>query len=145
MAATAKSQKFGTRANVKSYEVTATGPADVAWVDMSNFETFFASVVKTVGTNVISNFSIIANAQSDGSGTDVTVIDGTVDIVNVNAVGENGHVECTADMVKEAGVAAGEDVRYVSINLTQTATEECVVTYILADPKFGYSDLTANL
>lgn len=127
------------------HDPDATTATDVGWVDMSGFNKFLVSFFRTVGTSALT-FSILANSASDGSGTDVTVKTKTLTDVQPNAVGDYTFLEVTEDEVKAAAVAAGETgVRYVSASLTlATATDEGVVTYILAGPNYAASGLTAD-
>jgi hypothetical protein len=120
---------------------------DAAWVDMRDFGRFMAGFFRTVGTGALDTFRIIANAASDGSGTDVEVIAHALPSGEPNAVGDTIWVECTADQIREVGTAAGvEGLRYVSLNLEfATSTDEGVVTYIRSLPRWPRDGLTANV
>ena len=54
------------------YDPGATSLSDVAWVDMQGFDWFLVAFFRTIGTGTIV-LSIIANEESDGSGTDVNI------------------------------------------------------------------------
>src|SRR4030066_415993 len=102
---------------------------DVAWVDMKDYDKILIKVMASAltGTGLIaSGFLLIANPNSDGSGTDVTIKTHAMGTA-VDAVGDQDWLECTKDEI----VAAGSILRYVSANLDmQNAADEAVVVYI---------------
>ncbi|NIO42305.1 MAG: hypothetical protein GTO41_20415, partial [Burkholderiales bacterium] len=55
------------------FDPDETAPTDVSWQDMRDFGAVVVSLMRSVGTGTISSFKILANAQSDGSGTDAEV------------------------------------------------------------------------
>jgi glutamate 5-kinase len=119
-----------------------TAAADVAWVDMRDFESFLAGYLRTSGTGGLT-YKILANAQSDGTGTDVIIKTGTA---VPDAVDDYCFLECNSQEVREVGDAAGVagQVRYVSLNLTNaTALDRGSVVYILGRGK-GVSGNTAD-
>lgn len=146
MAVATANEKITANCKITQYDhdPNATTATDVAWVDMGGYGSFLVSFFRTVGTSNLT-FSILANSESDGSGTDVTVKTKTLDGVQPDAVGDYTFLEVTEQEVKQAGVDAGQDVRYVSANLTlATGTDEGVVTYVLDKPRFAYSGLTED-
>jgi len=118
---------------------------DVAWVDMQNYKTFTAVVFRSVGTGSITAFSLLANAQSNGGGTDVTIKTHAIGSAP-DAVGDYIVLSCTAEEIAQEAADAGvTGARYVSASLTLvTATDEAVVTYILCEPRFASTGLTAD-
>ena len=127
--------------NCTMYELDAEGPADVAWVDMNEYESILIGVMRSVGTGALDEFRILANSASGGSRTDVEIKDlGATIEATVDAVGDYVWLEASAE---EIG-AAGADLRYVSASVGHaTATDESVVTYIRKG-KRAYKDQTAN-
>ena len=127
------------------FDPDSADPADVAWVDLQNFRCFTVAFIRTVGTGAVDSFRILANAQSNGGGTDVVVK--TVSPVPQADAFLNYHfVECTAEEVQAAAEAAGIDnVRYVSASIEfATNTDEGIVMYMRSHPRFAHSGLTAN-
>jgi hypothetical protein len=120
---------------------------DIGWVDMKNYETFAAIFVRTVGTGALDTFNIIAN-WDNSTGTDVTV--------KVHALGSAPDaqadmvlLECTnseiAQLQSNVSTATNK-LRYVTAECEfATSTDEGVVIYIQADPKFPQSGLTADV
>lgn len=128
----ADKSKLTSALKVTSYDhdPDGTSAVDVAWVDMRDFECFMVEFFRTVGTSALT-FTILANAASDGSGTDVTVKTVTP-AAAPDATGDYVFAEVTATEIQAAAAAAGvSNARYVSANLTfATGTDEAVVTYI---------------
>lgn len=138
------------RANAKrtfyDFDPDSADPTDVAWVDMRDFAVFLAAFFRTVGTGDIDTLRILANPNSDGSGTDVTVLTKTLTGVQPNALGDYTFLEVTAEQVRQAGVTAGVNVRYVALQIEfATSTDEGVVYYELSEPRFAYDELTDDL
>lgn len=121
----------------------ATSATEIAWVDMRDFECFACSFFRTVGTGTLA-MTIIANAESDGSGTDVTIKANPS--LAPDAVGDYIFLECTAEEIAQEAADAGVDnVRYVTAVCTfGTGTDEGVVTYVRGYPKRAYDSLTSN-
>lgn len=115
---------------------------DVAWVDMRDYDRILCGFFRTVGTGDIDTMRVIGNPQSNGGGTDVVIKTKTLTGVQPNAVGDYNFIEVSADEI----VAAGEDLRYVSLQLEfATSTDEGVVTYIRGGAKYPQSGLTADV
>lgn len=125
------------------FDPDATTATDIAWVDMRDFKNIYFRFFRTVGTSNLT-MKVLANAESDGSGTDVTVK--TVTIASQpDAVADQIGVEISAEQIRTAGVEAGEDVRYVSLNLAfAAATDEGVVLYARGETMHAKEDLTAD-
>ncbi len=133
-------QKFLSRNVVTQYDhdPDGTSAVDVGWVDMRDAGVITVGFFRTVGTSNLT-FSIIANSESDGSGSDVAIK--TYSGSEPNAVGDYCFLECTAQEL----AASGTDLRYVSANLTfATGTDEAVVTYIRSDLRNCYADATSD-
>ena len=142
MASTLDSQKFASKNNVTMYDFDpgATAAADVAWVDLRDYEGIHISVMHSVGTGEISTFNILGNSASDGSGSDVELKASTP--TTADAVGDTVHLEVTAEEL----AALGTDLRYVSASVALgTGTDECVVTYVRYGAKHAAADKTANV
>jgi len=115
------------------------------WFDLSKFECFLASYVKTVGTGALSTFQIVANNKSDGSGTTVTVIADAFAAGTVDAVGDQTFIECTAQQVARLAADNGVALRYVAVQYQQaTSTDTGVISYLAVDPRFAIPGLTAD-
>ena len=112
------------------FDPDATTATDVAWVDMSEFESLLVSFFRTVGSSDVT-LAILGNSKPDGSGTDVTVATKTVS-AQPDAEGDYIFLETDAAAVAQAAADAGESgVRYVSASVSvATDTDEGVVTYV---------------
>lgn len=140
MVSTQTNQKFLSRNVVTQYDFNpdATTATEIGWVDMRDAGVFTVGFFRTVGTSNLT-FKIVANSESDGSGTDVDVK--TYSGAEPNAVGDYCFLECTA---QELG-ALGTDLRYVTASCAvATGTDEGVVTYIRSDLRFPRQDATAD-
>lgn len=137
-------EKLSEALAVSVYELDAEGPADVAWVDVSNFSSFLAVVMRSVGTGGLDEFKILGNTVANGSGTDVELADyadvGT--LANVNAVGDQAMLEVTqADLDNAA--SAGTPIKGISVSLGHvTATDESVIAYVRGGSRHKYALLT---
>ncbi len=141
-------QKFMSRNAMLSYDVDPAGDTtdafDVAWVDSRDFELFMTSFFRTVGTGNLDTYSIIANSESDGSGTDATIVAHAI-ANQPNAVGDQIFLECSAEQVADASTTTTGRLRYVSISIEfATGTDEGVVTYIRHGARRATSGLTAE-
>lgn len=121
------------------FDPDGTSAVDVAWVDMSNCDRILISFFRTIGTSALT-FTVLGNAQSNGGGSDTTIKTVTLTGVQPDAVGDYTFVEVSRDEM----VAASEDIRYISANLTfATGTDEAVVTYV-REMMTGVASNTAN-
>ncbi len=125
------------------FDPNGTDAVDIGWVDMRDFDCFMAMFFRTVGTSALDTFSIIANSESDGSGTDATILAHAVGS-EPDAVGDTLVLEISQDQLREAETTATGRLRYVSVSAEfATGTDEGVVTYI-RHGKRKYQDLTAD-
>lgn len=149
MASPQASNKLSSRLAVTAYDhdpADSTVATDVQWVDMRDFEHFMAIAFASALTGTgVTAFSILANANSDGSGTDVTIKTHAVGSAP-DAVGDYLMLECTAEEIAQEAADAGvSNARYVSVNLTcNNAADENVVVYIRSGNKRAYRGLTAD-
>lgn len=153
MASAQSSQCFLARHFVRSYDhdpgstsaviTSPDGGTTIRTLDMSLYGRFIASAMTSVlGGNGITKLEIIAAATATMASAEVIKDSGTV---AVDAVGDNVVLECSAEEVAQIGAAAGKELRYVAARVTcHHAGDEAVVTYIGAEPRFAYKDLTAN-
>ena len=145
MAQTVNVVKANLKVTQYDFDPDSADPVDVAWVDMRDFERILISFFRTVGTGDVDTLRILANANPDGSGTDVVVLTKTLTGVQPNAVGDFTFLEASAEQIREACVAAGVDGRYVSLQVEfQTSTDEGVVTYIREPGRRRYDGLTSD-
>lgn len=146
MASPQSSLKMKSRLAVTQYDFDpdATTATEIAWVDMRDFEYFLCSFFRTVGTGTLA-MTIIGNAESDGSGTDVALKTYAGDAPD--AVGDYGFLEVTAEEIaQEASDASVDNCRYVTAVTTfGTNTDEGVVTYVRGGPKRAHAALTADV
>lgn len=140
------SQKFIANNKVTHYDFDpgATTLTDIAWVDMRDFEEITASFFRTVGTGAVV-FHILANAESDGSGTDINIKTHAVGS-EPDAVGDYLFLSCSAEEVaQEASDAGVANARYVTAQVSvATDSDEGVVTYIMSGANRPGLDLTAD-
>jgi len=118
-----------------------TSANDVSWEDMRDYDeltvTAFAS---TLTGNGVTAFTILANSESDGSGTDVEIKAHAVGSAP-DAVGDWLVLSCTSEEL--AGL--GTNLRYVSASLTMANNaDENVVTYVFSHSRFPQANLTAD-
>jgi len=143
MASTQASDSILQNIKVTQYDFDpdSTSATDVAWVDMRDFGKFAFSFFRTVGTSDVT-VQILANSESDGSGSDVVVKTWTNSAFgDPDAVGDYAFGECSSEEL----ASLGSTLRYVTVNLAfGTGTDEAVVTYIRTDPRWAYDGLTAN-
>jgi hypothetical protein len=122
------------------FDPDETTHTDVSWQDMRDFGAVLMTMMHSVGTGTVAAFSILANAQSDGSGTDATVKTHALGS-DPNAVGDYIHLEALASEI----VNLATDLRYVSAQIAlATTTDECVVTYVFGLPRWGYGSLSSD-
>lgn len=128
------------------FDPDGTDPVDVAWVDMQNFRHFAVGLFRSVGTGTVAAFKILANAQSNGGGTDVEIKVHALGSAP-DAVGDQIWLECSAEeIIQEASDAGIANVRYVSASVDlATSTDECVILYVRGHVRFAYDNLTADI
>lgn len=130
MASVQAVEKLSSMLKVIAYDFDyAADPVDVAWVNMRDVEHFMAVVFRSVGTGDIDGFKLLANPNSDGSGTDVEVKAASASLIDTaDAVGDQVFLECSASEL----AALGSNLLYLSANLElETSTDECVVIYVM--------------
>lgn len=112
------------------FDPGGTDAVDVGWVDMQDYDAILITFFRTVGTSNLDTFAIIANSESDGSGTDATVK--THAVANEpNAVGDYIVLEVSAEEIRQVETSSTGQLRYVSASVEfATGTDEGVVTYI---------------
>lgn len=133
--------------HVTMYELDAEGPADIAWVAITNFSAFLAMVFRSVGTGGLDAFQILGNTVADGSGTDVTLADlstapESVTLSTINAVGDTAMLEVDqADL--DAANSSETPLLGISASVGHvTATDESVITYIRGHGRLKHALLT---
>ena len=119
----------------------ASSAKDLGWVDMSNYRHVMILVTAAALTGVgVTAFKILANDESDGSGSDVEIKAHAVGTAP-DAAGDTLMLECTAEEVR----AAGEGYQYISANITAAnAADNIVCTVILGDARFASDGLTGD-
>lgn len=127
------------------FDPDETDATDIAWKDMRDFKSFLVCFFRTVGTGDLDTFEILANAASDGSGTDVTIKTHAL-TDQPNAVGDYVFLECTASDLQSANVSTVTGtLRYVTASLeVATTTDEGVVVYTFGNPGFANKGLTTQ-
>lgn len=147
MASSVSTDKLFTTHAIASYDFDpdSTAATDVAWVDLRDYSNFAVIVMSSALTgNGPAAFKILANPNSDGSGTDVTVKTHAVGSAP-DAVGDYLVLECTAEEIAELASDNSSALRYVSANIAMTnATNEAVVTYIRTGARFQHDGMTAD-
>lgn len=140
-------EKMSSRMFVKAYDFDPDGvdPVDVTWLDFQNYTHGMVIFFRTVGVGNLDGFRILANAQSNGGGTDVVVKQHAI-AAQPNAVGDQIFLEFQAEeIMQEANDAGVDGARYISASAEfATATDEGVVIYIFSCGRFTYQDLTAD-
>ncbi len=128
MASVQSVEKFFANNKVTSYQVGAIDSAtDIAWVDMADYEGIAVIATAAALTGVgITAFSLIANSDSAGGGTDATVVSHGV-AVAPDAVGDMLVLECTAEQIREVETSATGQLRYLSAKATAAAPASSVV------------------
>lgn len=147
MASSVSTDKLFTTHAIASYDFDpdATAATDVAWVDLRDYSNFAVIVMSSALTgNGPAAFKILANPNSDGSGTDVEVKAHAVGS-KPDAVGDYLVLECTAEEIAELASDNSSALRYVSANIAMAnAADEAVVTYIRTGARFQHDALTAD-
>lgn len=120
----------------------ASSAKDLDWVDMRDFDQILCTVQAVALTgNGVTQFSILANPQSNGGGTDVIVKQHAVGSAP-DAVGDKLILEASAEEIRQLG----ETLRYVSINITTANSADSIIgTTIQSAGRFSHADLTADI
>ena len=146
MAVTAlTTEKFIANNKVTLYDFDPgdTDPNDIAWVDFTDYDVMTIWFFRTVGTGAVDTFSILANPNADGSGTDVTVKASPV-TNEPNATGDYILLEINTQDILDA--AGGISMRGVTASVEfATGTDEGVIMYVLSDAKRPQAGLSVEL
>lgn len=120
----------------------ASSAKDLGWVDMRDYGNIMITVVAAALTGLgVTAFKILANSESDGSGTDYEIKVHAVGSAP-DAAGDSLVLECNAEEINEV---SGGLARYVSANITAAnAADNIVATYVRAKPRYPQADLTAD-
>lgn len=103
---------------------------------IATFRRFLAGVMRTVGTDGIDKFEVIA--ATDDAGSNATVVVSKTP-TTANRIGDTVWLECDAAMIHEVLPAA----THVGVRIElETATDECAVFFERAEPFYAYSGLT---
>lgn len=124
----------------------ATVATEIAWVDMRDFgELMVLAMSHNLTGNGITAFALVANDESDGGGTDVTVKTHAVGSAP-DAGGDFLMLECTAEEIVQLGEENDVDLRYVTAVITEhNANDEAGVCYIRGAAKHARRALTADV
>lgn len=126
------------------FDPDATTVTEIAWVDMRDFECFGATFFRTIGTSAVT-FKIMANSESDGSGTDVDIAAHAVGD-EPDALSDQIHLECSAEQLAGNSTTASGELRYVTAVVSvATNTDEGVIAYYRARARFERDGLTADI
>jgi hypothetical protein len=123
----------------------STVATDIAWVDMRDYENFAALVfTSSLGGNGPTVFTIVANSQSNGGGTDAVIKSHAVGSAP-DAVGDFLVLECTDKELAQESTSTTGELRYVSAKVTCHHTDdEAVVVYLRGGAKRAADGLTAD-
>lgn len=122
----------------------ASSAKDMGWVDMRDYDAILITVHAAALTgNGVTAFKILANSESDGSGTDAEIKAHAVGSAP-DADGDYLVLEASAEEIREAETAANAQLRYVSANITAAnGSDNIAVTYVRR-AKRATRDLTAD-
>ena len=149
MASVQSVEKFFSRNKMTAYlsgDATAGAGKDIEWVDMQDYEgiAILALAAALTGTGVTA-FSILANSDSAGGGTDATVVTHALGTAP-DAAGDYVVIECTAEQIRAVETAATGQLRYVTAKIdANNASDQIAVIYIRHGAKFEKSGLTADV
>jgi hypothetical protein len=124
--------------------VSGDGGTTKNYLPMKDYGNFVVEAMNSVSASASGPTLVEIVAATDSTGTDATAIvtSGTVASVTV---GDNVAVECTAEQIREVGIAAGKNFTHVTGRITcSNAGDECVVLMGRFNPRFPASGLTAN-
>lgn len=153
MASAVTSQKIASTMAITSYDhdpgstsaivTSPDGGTTQRWVAMRDYEAILVQARPTiVGGNGITLLEIVA--ATDSSGTNVTQVVAHA-ASTTTTLDKYLNLECTAEQVREVGVAAGYNFTHVAARLTMaTNTDEANVTYVRALSHRPQKDLTAD-
>ena len=128
----------------QAYLHTGAPATDIAWVDMRDFSHLLVGLSRISGTGNIDSFRILANAESDGSGTDVEIVVHPL-TAQPNAVNDQIYLEVEESQVRAEGEKAGQDVRYVSANVDlATGADQVAIIYTRKASRHAYQNLTPD-
>uniref|UniRef100_A0A6M3L7Y8 Uncharacterized protein n=1 Tax=viral metagenome TaxID=1070528 RepID=A0A6M3L7Y8_9ZZZZ len=114
------------------------------YVDMLSYGRFGVEAMLSVigSSSGMTLLEIVACAATNFSSVVVVKTTGTI---AADAVGDYAVLECTAEEIAQLATDNSAALRYAAARITcSNAGDECVVTYILAEPRFAYSGLTAT-
>jgi len=151
-------KKLRTRSFVKSATIPAASPGAIlafgsSWIDASDMHGLMAHVVANVATGGLSKVEIVANDESDGSGTTVVVKELTLTGPEVDAVNDQVTLECQAEEIREVGIkdytlstpadrATAIDLCYVNIRVTTTNAADVATAVLIGDSMHHHEELT---
>lgn len=148
MAATAAVKKlFSLMKVLMFFKTPGVAVADMGgWIDMRDYSNFSVSAMEAVLVGLgITQFEIRAAVNSDGTGGNAVIVSHALGTAP-DAVGDTVVLECSAEQIKEVGVAAGVLYRYVSAWVKcANAGDKIALTYIAATPRFPADLLTADV
>lgn len=151
MATAVTSQKLAARHSIETLPhvpgsasatvVTPDSGTTKQWRAIALYEMFGVGAANAVLTgNGITKIEIVAATDSTGSNTTVILDSGTL---SGTAVGNGGFLECTAEQIREVGVASNLAFTHVAGRITvANSSDKCAVTYIRSGPKFPQLNLT---
>lgn len=147
-------QKFMSRNAMKLFDfdpdvaTVVNVPTDAqGWLDMQDYEGAICTFFRTVGASALDTFDIIANSESDGSGTDATIVVGMpVGASEPNAVGDQIHLEISAEMLASLSTSTTGSLRYVTSAVeVATGTDEAVIAWTRYGTRNAKDGLTADI
>jgi hypothetical protein len=116
----------------------ATVATAIAWVPISTYERFLATVTVIAGSIV--TFRILA--ATDGSGSNPVEVKAHATPTSADAAGDTLVLECSAAELP----ALGDDLTHVSAEVDMgSAANTAAVTYTRGTPRFASSGLTADV
>ena len=124
--------------------VSGDGGTTKNYLSCFGYENFSVDAMNSVSTSSSGPTLVEIIAATDSSGTNATAIitSGTVASVTV---GDNIHVECTAEQINEVGKAASLNFTHFTGRITcSNSGDECVVLLGRWNSKAPASGLTAN-
>lgn len=149
MASVQSAEKFFANNKVTMYlsgDATSGAGKDIEWVDMQDYEgiAIIAQAAALTGTGVTA-FSILANSDSAGGGTDATVVTHALGTAP-DAAGDYVVLECTAEQIRAVETSSTGALRYVTAKIdTNNASDQISVVYIRYAAKHAASGLTADV